>query len=149
MVKVNTGNRGRYNNCKTGKYFPLNRQKYKGSETPIYKSDLERRMMLYLDKNPMILQWGYEPQHIKYFDKSTNKVRNYYIDFVAIAKTETGCQKIWIEVKPKCQTHAPKNKKNIEEQKIWLCNKSKWEAARMLAESRGYKFVVISEEQLG
>jgi hypothetical protein len=40
--------------------------------------------MIYADKNPAIIQWGYENRVIKYLDQSSRpaKVRRYYIDFV-------------------------------------------------------------------
>ena len=66
MVQIHK-NRGKYQNAKTGKYLPLNPQKYKGTQLPIYKSDLERRMMLYLDTTNAVIEWIYEPQSIKYF----------------------------------------------------------------------------------
>lgn len=111
MVSVNPGKRGKYSHAATGRYFPLHPEKYKGATVPVYKSDLERRCMLYLDKNPAIVQWSYEPKPIKYIDKSSSppKVRRYFIDFVAVAQVGLVKKTIWIEVKPYSETIRPKN----------------------------------------
>ena len=42
-------NRGKYSNTMTGKYFPVNKSKYKGTKPPEYKSSLEYRFMRYCD----------------------------------------------------------------------------------------------------
>ena len=49
MIKVHQGHRGKYNAAKTGKFFPMNPGKYKGSYPLIFKSALEYRAMRYLD----------------------------------------------------------------------------------------------------
>lgn len=148
MVQIHQGKRGKYNNAKTGKYIPLNPHKYLGTTLPIFKSELERLCMAYLDKSDNIVSWSYEPQSIRYFDKATGRVRRYYIDFVAIAKIGNLKKTIWIEIKPKCETIPPKNKKNLQAMSTFLTNTCKWEAARMLAASKGYQFAILTEEQL-
>ena len=148
MIQVHQGKRGKYNNAKTGKYIPLNPSKYIGAELPVFKSDLERLCMIYLDKNPSIVQWGYEGSAIKYFDKVTNRVRRYYIDFIAIAKVGNMKKTIWIEVKTKEETLPPTNKKNLQAMSTFLTNTCKWEAAKLLAASKGYQFAILTEEQL-
>lgn len=148
MIQVHQGRRGKYSNAATGKYFPLNKEKYKGSCIPVYKSDLERRMMLYLDKNPSIIAWSYEPQCIRYFDKIAQKVRRYFVDFQCIAKVGQLQKKIWIEVKPLCECSKPKNTSNIEAMKTWITNTCKWQAAQEYAKSKGIEFHIINESQL-
>lgn len=149
MIKVNDkSKRGKYSNAKTGKYFPLNISKYEGREVPIYKSSLEHRMMMYLDKNPAIIKWNYEPTSIKYFDKVRNKVRRYYIDFTAIVQVNNIQKKVWLEVKPENETVKPKNPNNIRANVTYLTNCCKWDAASKLAKSYGYEFHLITEKQL-
>lgn len=148
MVKVNPGRRGKYSNAKVGVYHPQNPHKYLGAQLPIFKSELERLCMRYLDTNDLIIQWSYEPQSIKYYDKAHNKVRHYYIDFVAVAKVGSFRKTVWIEVKPECETKPPKNKKDYKALTTFLTNTCKWEAASALAKSKGYEFHILTEAQL-
>ena len=148
MIKVHQGHRGKYNAAKTGKFFPMNPGKYKGSYPLIFKSSLEYRAMRYLDQNPSIIAWSYEPTSIKYLDRTSNKVRRYYIDFMAVVKQGLIQKTVWIEVKPYCECHEPKNKKNLLAMQTWLTNKCKWQAASQLAKSQGIEFHVINETQL-
>jgi len=144
------GHNSKYNNV-VGTYHVRNAEKYLGKYDPEYKSKLEAKMMFYLDHNENVVKWNYEAFPIKYLDESTNKVRNYYIDFIAVIRTpENRLQTVWIEVKSESETHPPgkrasKNPKAVE---LWMKNQSKWKAAKQLAESRGHKFVVISEKEL-
>lgn len=149
MVTIaNPNKRGKYSNAKVGRYFPLNIDKYEGKDYPIFKSSLEHKMMLYLDKNESIVKWSYEPMSIKYFDKIKNKVRRYYIDFTAIVKTGNILKRIWLEVKPDCETKKPKNPNNIKANVTYITNCCKWDAAQKLAKSKGYEFHIITEKQL-
>jgi hypothetical protein len=63
-----------------------------------------------------------------------------------------------IEVKPERYTKEPqrKLKKNqqptkafINEVRTWGINNAKWEAARNFCKSRGWKFIIMTEKQLG
>ena len=76
MIHIaNAQNRGKYSHAKTGTFIPSAPQKYIGKEAPVYKSQLEFLMMRYLDTNPNIVYWNYEPTSIKYFDTVKNKIR--------------------------------------------------------------------------
>lgn len=147
MVQIHK-NRGKYQNAKTGKYLPLNPQKYKGTQLPIYKSDLERRMMLYLDTTNAVIEWIYEPQSIKYFDPIHKKTRRYYIDFTAIVKQGNVFKTVWLEIKPLCECKKPSSNAKIQTQITWIINQAKWQAARQLAKIKNYEFHVINETQL-
>lgn len=87
MVRINKNpnQRGKYSNALVGRYIPIHKEKYIGQYDPIFKSNLERKMMLFLDKSPNVISWSYEKFSIKYIDKSSKpeKLRNYYIDFIA------------------------------------------------------------------
>lgn len=149
-VNKNPNQRGKYKNAKVGVFYPKNKEKFKGNCNPIYKSKLEHKMMMYLDKNPNIIQWSYEKFSIKYVDKSSKpeRLRDYHIDFIAIAKTKNGLQKLWIEVKQDSETRKPVNESDLKSMKIWLKNKSKWEQAEKTAKQNNAIFKIITEKQL-
>ena len=133
----------------TGKYFPVNKSKYKGTKPPEYKSSLEYRFMRYCDQTPSIIEWSYETKSIKYFDKASQKYRRYFIDFSITVKVgQFLTKKIYVEIKPSSETHPPKNKKNLKAMSTWLTNESKWSQAAIWAQSQNAQFKVITEEQL-
>lgn len=152
MIKANDdpNKKGKYKHAKVGTFYPQNPEKYIGKELPIFKSSLERRMMRYLDTNPSIIKWKYEPIFIKYIDKTEgNRVRKYFIDFSATIKCgKVAIKKVWIEVKPLSETIKPKNPKSVKANTLWVRNNCKWDAARKIAAMKGYGFHIITEEQL-
>lgn len=149
-VQIHHGKRGRYEHAATGHFFPLHPEKYKGIKIPEFKSALELRCMQYLDKNPAIISWSYEPKAIKYVDRSSNppQIRRYFIDFVAIVKQGLIQKTVWLEVKPYCEAHRPKNPKNVNANLLWIKNSCKWAAASQLAKQHGFEFHVITEREL-
>lgn len=151
MIKINKqGHRGKYSNAKTGKYIPLNVEKYEGNQLPVYKSKLEHKMMRYLDSNPNVIRWSYEKFAIDYLDMSSRppKRRKYYIDFVAYVKGPAGMiKKIWIEVKDSSETKKP-NPKKLMECQTYQKNLSKWRQAEVTARNNGAEFKIITEQQL-
>lgn len=147
MVQIHK-NRGKYQNAKTGRYLPLNPQKYKGLQVPIYKSDLERRTMIFLDTSNAIVEWTYEPQAIKYYDPIHKKLRRYYIDFTCVVKQGSVYKTVWLEVKSLCECQKPSSKASQQTQITWIINQAKWQAAQQLAKVKNYEFHVINETQL-
>lgn len=151
MVHIaNKGRRGKYSNAACGEFMPQHPEKYLGTQKPQYKSHLELLFMLYVDRNPSIVSWGYEGTTIKYFDRASGKVRRYFIDFTMVIKVGPVRKTVWVEIKPESETHPPKGKarNDPKAQMTWMTNQSKWEAAKQLAKSKGYEFHVITEKQL-
>ena len=152
---ISHGANGKYHS-KSGYYNVQHPEKYLSKTRPIFKSDLERLMMKYLDENQNVVSWIYEPRPIYYKDFSKldscgrpGKQRKYYIDFVATIKTaDNHLKTVWIEVKSEKETHPPKNKNNKLEMETWVRNQSKWTAAKKLCEAKGMEFVIITESQL-
>lgn len=139
-----------------GKFSPKNIKKYKGNPTQIYwRSSWELKLMLYLDKHPDIIYWQSEELSIPYLSPKDNRVHRYFPDFVVKRKNKQGkIETLVIEIKPKKQTMPPKKKKKITQTYInevmtYEVNKAKWKAAKEYCEDRKYKFLILSEEQLG
>lgn len=138
-----------------GTYTPMNMDKYKGKGLPQFKSKLELKLMLYLDKSDAVTDWCYEPFSIKYEDKSildANKqgvIRKYYVDFMATIKTGATIKKVWIEVKSINEVLlSKKSKRNINENQTYIKNMSKWVVAKKLAHSHGYEFMIVTDRDL-
>lgn len=151
MVHVADKNRrGKYNNAAIGEFLPQHPEKYIGKERPQYKSKLELQFMMFVDRNPNVVSWGYEGTTIKYYDKARGKVRRYFIDFTIVVKAGPVHKTIWVEIKPDSETHPPKGKSRNDSnaQMTWMTNQSKWEAAKALAKSKGYEFHVITEKHM-
>lgn len=152
MIKVaDPSRRGKYGNAHTGTFFPTHPEKYTGEKPIVYKSGLELAFMKYADRNPMILQWGYEnATPIKYLDHSTSpsKVRRYYVDFVCRVNVGGRVKTVWIEIKSSQETRKPKKGQSPKTITTWIKNTCKWQAARMLAESKGYEFKILTEKEL-
>lgn len=143
--------RGKYSNAKTGKFIMKHPAKFCGSCQPQYKSSLEKIFMMYADRNPAIVQWGYETAApVKYLDRSSNppKVRRYYVDFVCKIRVGSMVKTVWIEIKPKSETVAPKRTASPRTIALWVKNSCKWQAARAVAKSLGYEFKILTEDQL-
>ena len=70
-----------------GKYKPENPNKYVGNYSNIvYRSLLERRFMVFCDRNPNILKWASEEMAIPYISPMDNRVHRYYVDFIIEVK---------------------------------------------------------------
>lgn len=90
----------------------------------MYKSSLELSFMMYVDRNPNVVSWGYEGTTIKYFDRAKGKVRRYFIDFSMVVKVGPVHKTIWVEIKPESETKPPtgKAKSNPKTMMTWMTN---------------------------
>jgi hypothetical protein len=138
-----------------GLYTPINKDKYKGSTSPSYRSSLEKNFFLYFDKNPNVVAWASESIVIPYYNDVDKKVHKYYIDLIAAIKDPNGeVQKYLIELKPYAQTQPPKqsNKKKsstvLYENLMYHQNQCKWKAAHEYAAKKGMKFIILTEKFL-
>ena len=140
----------------SGKYRPVNPQKYKGNPTNIiYRSLWERKFMIFCDNNHSILQWGSEECVIPYRSPLDGRVHRYYVDFYIKLQTKSGeIKKYLIEIKPKKQTIPPdpqkKQTKVYKDKVLTYCkNRAKWEAAKDWCEDRRMEFLILTEDHLG
>ena len=140
----------------SGKFIPKNTNKYLGDPTNIwYRSLWERRVMVHLDDNPNVTQWANEEIIIPYLSPVDNRLHRYFPDFFVRVKNKTGVTEAMIlEVKPKSQSVPPQKKSKITRRYInevvtWGVNEAKWKAADSYCKERGWKFRVITEDDLG
>lgn len=139
-----------------GQFKPRNPKKYKGrADLIFYRSNLELQVMLRFDLDEQIIEWSSEEISIPYLDKTTNRTRRYFPDFLAKMKLKDGGIKIFmIEVKPLSQTKPPsatkrKRKKTIlTETLAYVKNVCKWEFARKYCEKKGWEFKILTEHDI-
>ena len=139
-----------------GKYKPKKPEKYLGDPTKItYRSLWERRFMVFCDNNDSILSWGSEEVVVPYVSPIDNRRHRYYVDFIVETKNKKGFKEVTlIEVKPKAQCKEPSNngkkptRRFIKEVARWSVNSAKWKAASEFAENRGWKFKILTEDEL-
>jgi hypothetical protein len=140
-----------------GRFYPKNKQKYKGDvNNIIYRSLWERKFMNYCDLTESVLEWQSEEIVIPYLSPIDNKVHRYFPDFVMKVRESTGDIKTYvIEIKPKKQTVEPdknpkrRTKRWINEIYTWNVNQAKWKAAEEYCKDRLYEFKILTETELG
>lgn len=139
-----------------GRFRAVNPQKYKGDPSNIvYRSRWELKLMGHLDAHPDVLQWSSEEVVIPYRSPIDGRIHRYFVDFYVKKKTSQGIEEVLIEVKPKAQTAPPQartgkpTRRYINEVHTWGINEAKWNAAKDYCMSRGWKFVIMTEHELG
>ena len=139
-----------------GRFVPKAPEKYKGDPTRIiYRSLWELKLMKYLDSHNDVLYWASEEFSIPYRSPIDGRMHRYFPDFWVKKKNSQGIiETIVIEVKPKKQTvpTTPKSqvtKQYLYEVKEWGRNQAKWEAANKYCKQKGWKFLIVTEKELG
>lgn len=139
-----------------GYFRPKNPSKYKGDPTNIiYRSSWEVKLMSYLDAHPDVVQWASEELVIPYRSPLDNQIHRYFPDFWVKKRSSDGTiETLVIEVKPLKQTKEPtpstkRTKQYIREVATWAINQAKWNAAKMYCEDRNWKFMTMTERDLG
>lgn len=137
---------------KKGIYHVKNPEKYLGRTSPTFRSSYELKFFELCDKSPKIKKWGSETFAIPYISPFDNRKHLYYIDnFIMM---ESG-EKFLVEIKPYKQTIPPtksKRKKEstmLHENYYYGLNMAKWEAAESFAKTKNWKFLIITEKELG
>lgn len=119
-----------------------------------YKSKLELKFMQYCDINNKIDKFSLEPFAIQYVKPTDGKYHRYYIDFFIIINGI----KCLIEIKPYEQTHPPIKPKKLTGKSVlnykkqletWYINQAKWKAAQQFVLQKGFKFIIITDKELG
>lgn len=139
-----------------GKYKPNNPAKYKGDPTTItYRSSWELKFMRYIDEHKDVLEWSSEEFSIPYRSPIDNKVHRYFPDFFVKKRNTQGIiDSVVIEIKPAKETKPPiilsrPTKQYLREVYTWGINSAKWQAANEYCKDRKWKFVIMTEFDLG
>lgn len=138
-----------------GIFRPTNPSKYKGDpNNVIYRSSWELKLMIYLDRHPEVVQWSSEEIVIPYRSPIDGRLHRYFPDFYVKKEVNGKIETLLIEVKPKIQTRPPavqkkRTKKYINEVMTWGINEAKWKAAKNFCEDRNWKFMLMTEKELG
>lgn len=145
-----------YKETYKGRYRIENIKKYKGDISDvIYRSSWELKFMRWCDSNPSVLEWGSETVIIPYRSPVDNNIHRYFVDFyIKIKDKDNKILKYLIEIKPEKFTKPPpipqrQTKRFIQEVFNYGINQSKWKAASTFCEDRGWKFLVLTEKDLG
>jgi len=112
--------------------------------------------MTFCDENDSVIEWSSEEVVVPYISPLDGRRHRYFVDFwVRLRKPDGSIQEELIEVKPKRQTIMPEqpttkrtSKSKIFEMRNWLINSAKWAAAKDYCENRGWKFRILTEENI-
>jgi hypothetical protein len=145
----------------SGMYHLHNEEKYKGTTCNgkiKYLSLWERTVMKFFDNSSSILSWmaptGNKDLCIPYISPKDNRQHLYYPDFIILAKTNDGKEKVtMIEVKPLIQTLPPKQPQKKSRKYFARCatyaiNISKWAAATKFCQVRNWEFKILTEKNI-
>jgi hypothetical protein len=111
--------------------------------------------MKYFDLNPNVLFWASEELIIPYLSPIDGKIHRYFPDFVIqIKKKDQTIETMVIEIKPLKQTVEPVKRgkrasRFLSESITYAINQSKWKAADIFCQKNGWKFMVVTEKDLG
>lgn len=150
-----------YGKCYKGIFEVRHPAKFSGKELPVFRSRLEKKLMMALDASPKVVLWASEQPHIPYvhpirtLQEGKQIVWNYHPDF--LIKLTDG-NKTWVElveIKPAKQTKKPLpwgKGRSIKlanyEAETYAVNLAKWESAMELCENNGWTFRIVTEQTL-
>lgn len=137
-----------------GIFTPTNPSKYIGKQKPVYRSGWELRFFRWVDSNPNVLEWASEAIIVPYISPVDGKAHRYYTDGVVVIKEKDQIVRYIIEIKPSSQLSLPtptkKHRKTlIYETRMFAINTAKWAAARKWCDQHGFKFLILTEKELG
>ena len=143
-----------------GVFRANNPKKYKGDASNIiYRSSWELKLMMRLDAHPDVLEWSSEEISIPYLSPIDGRIHRYFCDFYVKKKGLNNIvENLLIEVKPYMQTKPPEVKiakgqkptrRYLNEVMTWGVNSAKWKAAQEYCKDRNWKFIIMTEHELG
>lgn len=139
-----------------GFFKPRNPKKYRGDPTKIvYRSSWELKFMGYLDAHSDVVEWASEEFSIPYRSPIDNRIHRYFPDFLVKKVNADGTKEtVVVEIKPFKQTKPPEVRKKqtkqyLQEVYTWGVNSAKWDAAREFCKDKKWKFMIMTEHELG
>lgn len=143
-------------NAYRGKWKPRNPSKYRGDIHSItYRSSWELKAFNWCDSRSNVLTWSSEETIIPYKSPVDGQVHRYFVDLKFTIRNADGTTTTYLaEIKPKKFTQKPttpvrKSKRYLEECIMYATNEAKWEAAKKFCDRKGYKFIILTEKELG
>jgi hypothetical protein len=137
-------------------YRVKNLKKYRGDATMVtYRSSWEKKMMIWFDTHPNVIEWSSEETVIPYISPLDGQPHRYFMDFKATFQVGKVRKTYLVEVKPYEQTQPPKiterkkTKTLLEQAATYKVNQAKWEAAEEYCRQKGWGFQIITEYELG
>ena len=135
-----------------GEFVPNNKEKFIGTKAT-YRSGLELKFFRFCDNNKNVLKWGSENVIVPYTSPLDGRVHRYYVDNYVVIKEGNDIKKYLVEIKPSKQTKPPQTKYRkkqhlLYEQKNYVINQAKWEAAKKYGKKRGLTFIILTEREL-
>ena len=140
---------------KQGVFKPRDRNKYRGKTWPIYRSGWELKFFRCGDLNENVTAWDSECVIVPYNNPLTGRINRYFVDGLITINETNGPKTYLIEIKPSKQTVPPVVKKSkkrstmLYEQKTYVKNRAKWDAAEKFAKKKGIEFKILTEKELG
>ena len=140
---------------KQGVFKPRDRNKYRGKTWPIYRSGWELKFFRWCDLNENVTAWDSECVIVPYNNPLTGRINRYFVDGLITINETNGPKTYLIEIKPSKQTVptvVKKSKKRstmLYEQKTYVKNIAKWDAAEKWAKKKGIEFKILTEKELG
>ncbi len=117
------------------------------------------KLMMHLDSHPEVVEWSSEEIIIPYRSPVDGRIHRYFPDFYVKKNVKGVIESLLIEVKPAAQVKQPmimENKKGkkpskryINEVTTWAVNQAKWKAATEYCKDRKWKFMIMTEKELG
>lgn len=131
-----------------GKFIPKNPAKYVGKRNPMFRSSWELVFCNFCDNHPSVISWASEAIAIPYMCPFRKRVTQYVPDFFITYLDRDGNQHVEIvEIKPYKET-GQKKTRSQRDALVSLRNLAKWAAAQAYCEKQGFKFRVLTENEL-
>lgn len=133
----------------TGFFVPKNINKLISKKIPMkYKSSWELYFMVFLDRRPDVLRWGYEVIRIPYYNPFKKRKCIYFPDFFfEYVDINNKVVRNVIEIKPSNEFLLESAKSRNQKLSVIL-NLCKWQEAKKWCEKRNIEFKVLSEKEM-